>query len=60
MKNKIQAKFKELFGEGGQLFMSSGRINLIGEYTDYNGGYVFRAPLTMASWPKSSSTAQTR
>ncbi len=41
MKNKIQAKFKELFGEGGQLFMSSGRINLIGEHTDYNGGYVF-------------------
>ena len=41
MKNKIQAKFKELFGEGGELFMSSGRINLIGEHTDYNGGYVF-------------------
>ena len=41
MKQKIQAKFKELFGEGGELFMSSGRINLIGEHTDYNGGYVF-------------------
>jgi galactokinase len=41
MKAKIQAKFKELFGKEGQLYMSSGRINLIGEHTDYNGGYVF-------------------
>ncbi len=41
MKAKIQEKFKSLFGEEGQLFMSSGRINVIGEHTDYNGGYVF-------------------
>ena len=41
MKNKIQEKFRSLFGEDGQLYMSSGRINLIGEHTDYNGGYVF-------------------
>ena len=41
MKTKIQEKFKALFGEEGQLYMSSGRINLIGEHTDYNGGYVF-------------------
>ena len=41
MKSKIQNKFKTLFGEGGNLFASAGRINLIGEHTDYNGGYVF-------------------
>lgn len=41
MKSKIQNKFKALFGEGGNLFASAGRINLIGEHTDYNGGYVF-------------------
>ena len=41
MKNRIQEKFKTLFGKEGQLYMSSGRINLIGEHTDYNGGYVF-------------------
>ena len=41
MKTKIQEKFKTLFGEEGILYMSSGRINLIGEHTDYNGGYVF-------------------
>ena len=41
MKTKIQEKFKTLFGKEGTMYMSSGRINLIGEHTDYNGGYVF-------------------
>ena len=41
MKTKIQEKFKTLFGEGAALYASAGRINLIGEHTDYNGGYVF-------------------
>ena len=41
MKTKIQEKFKSLFGQEGAFYMSSGRINLIGEHTDYNGGYVF-------------------
>ena len=41
MKTRIHDKFVSLFGEGGQVFASAGRINLIGEHTDYNGGYVF-------------------
>ena len=41
MKAKIQEKFETLFGEEGILYASAGRINLIGEHTDYNGGYVF-------------------
>ena len=41
MKERIQEKFKTLYGTEGQLFASAGRINLIGEHTDYNGGYVF-------------------
>ena len=41
MKEKIQEKFRTLFGTEGELFTSAGRINLIGEHTDYNGGYVF-------------------
>ena len=41
MKSKIQEKFKLLFGAEGEIFASAGRINLIGEHTDYNGGYVF-------------------
>lgn len=41
MKNRIQEKFNELFACKGELYASAGRINLIGEHTDYNGGYVF-------------------
>ncbi|MCM1037377.1 MAG: galactokinase [Bacteroides sp.] len=41
MKAKIQKEFKERFGEEGILYASAGRINLIGEHTDYNGGFVF-------------------
>ena len=41
MQQKIHSKFVELYGEGGRIFASAGRINLIGEHTDYNGGYVF-------------------
>lgn len=41
MKSRIQEKYKTIFGEDAQLFMSAGRINLIGEHTDYNGGFVF-------------------
>lgn len=41
MKERVSQKFTELYGEGAILFASPGRINLIGEHTDYNGGFVF-------------------
>ena len=41
LKEKIQKTFQEHFGAAGTLYASAGRINLIGEHTDYNGGFVF-------------------
>ena len=41
MKERIHSKFLQLYGEGGVFYAAAGRINLIGEHTDYNGGYVF-------------------
>lgn len=39
--NIIRERFAERFSAVGELFTSPGRINLIGEHTDYNGGFVF-------------------
>jgi galactokinase len=37
----ISERFRALYGQEGTLYTSPGRINLIGEHTDYNGGFVF-------------------
>ena len=37
----IRKRFADRFGGEGELYTSPGRINLIGEHTDYNGGFVF-------------------
>lgn len=41
IKSKVSARFDETFGTEGVLYTSPGRVNLIGEHTDYNGGFVF-------------------
>ena len=41
MRERIRNKFQELFATEGNVYASPGRINLIGEHTDYNGGFVF-------------------
>ena len=41
MQKEIEKTFAEKFGGEGILYASAGRINLIGEHTDYNGGFVF-------------------
>ncbi len=41
MKETIREQFSQRFGGNGVFYASAGRINLIGEHTDYNGGFVF-------------------
>lgn len=44
----IRDKFASLYGEAGTLYTSPGRINLIGEHTDYNGAFVFPGAIDKA------------
>ena len=47
----LQKKHQELFGNGNPIIIRSpGRINLIGEHTDYNDGFVFPAAIDKAIW----------
>ncbi len=52
MKEKLLQKFAEIFGdsEGAKVYFAPGRVNLIGEHTDYNGGHVFPCALTIGTY----------
>lgn len=52
MKEKLIATFKEKFGDDGDIrsYFAPGRVNLIGEHTDYNGGHVFPCALTIGTY----------
>ena len=52
MKEKLIVTFKEKFGDGGDIrsYFAPGRVNLIGEHTDYNGGHVFPCALTIGTY----------
>ena len=52
IKKNVLDKFGELFGstEGVKVYFAPGRVNMIGEHTDYNGGHVFPCALTIGTY----------
>lgn len=52
MKTLVLKKFEELFGdtEGVNVYFAPGRVNMIGEHTDYNGGHVFPCALSIGTY----------
>lgn len=52
MREKLSKKFDEVFAgtDRFQIYFAPGRVNLIGEHTDYNGGHVFPCTLTIGTY----------
>ena len=52
MVNKLIEQFQEIYGAEGEIrtYFAPGRVNLIGEHTDYNGGHVFPCALTIGTY----------
>jgi len=52
IKSMVLEKFGGLFGttEGVKVYFAPGRVNMIGEHTDYNGGHVFPCALTIGTY----------
>jgi galactokinase len=52
MKQRVLERFKEVYGDtkDTKVYFAPGRVNLIGEHTDYNGGHVFPCALTIGTY----------
>src|ERR1044072_3070911 len=47
---QIKQNFRALYGEDARIFRAPGRVNLIGEHTDYNDGFVMPAAIDLYTW----------
>ena len=47
---ELRRRFRKMFGTSARIFRAPGRVNLIGEHTDYNGGFVMPAAIPFYTW----------
>lgn len=62
MLEQLKSTFHKLFGESccAHSFFSPGRVNLIGEHIDYNGGHVFPCALTIGTYAVAEKRTDTK
>ena len=62
MKEKLLECFKKIYGydEGVSVYFAPGRVNLIGEHTDYNGGHVFPCALSIGTFAAAAKRTDDR
>src|SRR5215216_5342741 len=48
--SELQYRFQELYGQSARIYRAPGRVNLIGEHTDYNDGFVMPAAIDFYTW----------
>src|ERR1700723_1515886 len=56
----LRAQFQKLYGEEARVFRAPGRVNLIGEHTDYNEGFVMPVAIDFATYVEVSERADRR
>jgi galactokinase len=60
----LSSGFEQIYGTPPSIFRAPGRVNLIGEHTDYNDGFVMPAAIGFYTWvavsPRSDRTIQVR
>ena len=61
-RTELIQEFEKVYGAGGEIVtvFSPGRVNLIGEHTDYNGGHVFPCALTIGTYYAARKRDDTR
>src|SRR5262252_4063891 len=56
----VAREFHRLYGEHGRVFAAPGRVNLIGEHTDYNDGFVMPAAIAFYTFVAASARSDNR
>jgi len=60
MIDKLRAQFFELYGREPRVFSAPGRVNLIGEHTDYNDGFVLPMAIDRRTFVAAASRDDTK
>src|SRR6202142_4744540 len=56
----LRDQFKKMYGQDARVFRAPGRVNLIGEHTDYNEGFVMPVAMDLYTWVAAAARKDSR